>query len=395
MGTDTIPLAEPERSHLERAIELGRRGWGRVHPNPMVGCLIVRDGVIVAEGWHREFGGPHAEIEALRSAGDEARGATAYVSLEPCAHKGKTPPCTLALLEAGVSRVVYGAADPGAESGGGGRELRRAGVDVVGPVVGDRRARAENPGFFSGRLGRPWVELKLALSLDGSIAGAAGERTPVTSSEAWAEVHRLRAGFDAVMVGGRTARIDDPLLTARGQPVPRVPPVRIVLDPLAQLPAGARLLSEGEGNVIVMALSSAPPSRVEALRDRGVEVLECAPDETAATGEPRAGSTSAAEKEPGPLLQLEGALEILGRRGIRTLLCEGGGRLATGLLNAGLVDRLHLVIAPVFFGPTGVPAFSGVRGGPGGAWTPSQAPRTFGVDHWITLDAEEPCSRES
>jgi diaminohydroxyphosphoribosylaminopyrimidine deaminase / 5-amino-6-(5-phosphoribosylamino)uracil reductase len=395
MGPDTPPLAEADRRHLERAIELGRRGWGRVHPNPMVGCVVVRDGATVAEGWHREFGGPHAEVEALRQAGDDAHGATAYVSLEPCAHEGKTPPCTRALLEAGVSRVVYGAADPGTDSGGGGRELRRAGVDVVGPVLGERRARAENPRFFTAGPGRPWVEVKLALSLDGAIAGAPGERTSVTGPEAWAEVHRLRAGFDAVVVGGHTARIDDPLLTARGEPAPRIPPSRIVFDPLARLPAGARLLSEGEGNVIVMALPSAPSARVEALRARGAEVLECPPDGPDPSGRPGVGGSSAAEGEAGPLLDLESALEILGKSGIRTLLCEGGGRLATALMNAGLVDRLHLVIAPVFFGRTGVSAFSGVRGHPAGAWTPSRAPRTFGVDHWITLDAEEPCSRGS
>ncbi|NNK62280.1 MAG: riboflavin biosynthesis protein RibD, partial [Gemmatimonadetes bacterium] len=154
----TPPLSDADRAHLGRAVALGRRGWGRVHPNPMVGCVLVRDGEVVAEGWHGEFGGPHAETVALEAAGPAARGATAYVSLEPCRHEGKTPACTRALMASGVARVVFGAADPGAESGGGGAELARAGIEVVGPVFDEPEAHSLNPAFhhrFASAL--PWV----------------------------------------------------------------------------------------------------------------------------------------------------------------------------------------------------------------------------------------------
>lgn len=373
---DTSPT-EADRSHLVRAAALGRRGWGRVHPNPMVGCVLVREGEVVGEGWHREFGGPHAEVDALRSAGEAARGATAYVSLEPCRHHGRTPPCTRALLEAGIERVVYGAADPGAESGGGGRELARNGVEVVGPVFSDRVARRENPVFFHGQAHRPWLALKLAVSLDGGIAEAPGTRTVVSGSEASEEVHRLRAGFDAIMVGAGTARTDDPLLTPRGAVTPRVPPARVVVDGRATVEPTARLFSEGKGPVHVITTPAAPPERVAALEAAAARVHEVEP---AVTGD--------AAEEAGRV-SLPAALAELRREGMTSVLCEGGGRLATSLLSDGLVDRIVLVLAPRFLGPGRVPAFGTVDPAGSGSWALAEPPRVLGRDTWITLDRED------
>ncbi len=380
-GRPPEPLTDADHRYLARAVELGRRGWGRVHPNPMVGCVLVRDGQVVGEGWHREWGGPHAEVNALAAAGpDGARGATAYVSLEPCRHEGKTPPCTRALEAAGVRRGVYGARDPGRHSGGGGEELARAGIQVVGPVFSEAQALRENPGFFHRSPARPWICLKLALSLDGAIAAARGERTAVTGPEVQVEVHRLRAGMDAVMVGARTARVDDPLLTVRLGPVaPRVPPVRMVVDGRGTLPPDSRLLDPEEGPVHLLTTAAAPPGQVAALEARGARV-------TVVPG--REGRVA-----PGP------ALHVLRASGIRTLLCEGGGRLAAALLEADLVDRLHLAVAPRFFGEGGVPAFPRGRGlplfqalpAPPGSraregWAFVEAPRLLGSDVWMTLE---------
>ena len=203
MGTPGRPaLSDPDISpvdlrHLQRALEIGRRGWGRVHPNPTVGCVLVRDGEVVGEGWHSDLGGPHAEVHALREAGERARGATVYVSLEPCDHFGRTPPCSAALLDAGVARVVYGAADPGEVSSGGADRLRAGGVDVVGPVLDLRDARRENPAFFFNHERKAtFVALKLAQTLDGRIAEAPGRRTAITGPEARREARRcLRCDY--------------------------------------------------------------------------------------------------------------------------------------------------------------------------------------------------------
>ncbi len=174
-------LSALDRDFLQRAVEIGRNGWGRVHPNPMVGCVIVRAGEVIAEGWHEALGGPHAEVNALRQAGDLSRGATAYVSLEPCNHFGRTPPCSTALREAGVSRVIYGATDPGSDSSGGGKALRSAGVEVIGPVLSPNEARRENPAFFFNHASQAtYLALKLAQTLDGRIADASGHRTSIT-----------------------------------------------------------------------------------------------------------------------------------------------------------------------------------------------------------------------
>ncbi|MBD0320159.1 MAG: bifunctional diaminohydroxyphosphoribosylaminopyrimidine deaminase/5-amino-6-(5-phosphoribosylamino)uracil reductase RibD, partial [Gemmatimonadetes bacterium] len=260
---------------MARALELAGRGWGRVAPNPMVGAVIVRDGEVVGEGWHTEYGHPHAEVEALRAAGEAARGATAFVTLEPCSHFGKTPPCSGALLAAGVRRVVFAAYDPNPRAAGGGEVLRAAGVEVLGGVM-EQEARDQNAVFFHAHSGsdRPFVALKLALTLDGRIADHAGRSVWITGEESRAEVHRLRAGFDAVAVGAGTALADDPQLTVRGPLEPRVPPTRVVFDRTLRLPLESALATTArEVSVMVVAGTVPPAEHAAALETRGVRVL--------------------------------------------------------------------------------------------------------------------------
>jgi diaminohydroxyphosphoribosylaminopyrimidine deaminase/5-amino-6-(5-phosphoribosylamino)uracil reductase len=348
---------------MGRALELAAGGWGRVHPNPLVGAVVVLNGQVVGEGAHREFGGPHAEVEALEAAGARSRGATLYVTLEPCAHHGKTPPCTNAILEHGVRRLVYAASDPNPEASGGAAWLARHGVEVVGGVGRDR-ARRQNALFIHAiEAGRPFLALKFGMTLDARIAGKAGERTAITSAESQAEVHRLRSGFDAVLVGGETARVDDPELTVRHAAAPRVPPVRLVMDPMARLSPESRLArTAARVPVRVLVAPDAPGERVTALRRAGVDVV--------AVPRARAG------------LDLDASMEALWESGIRTIFCEGGGRLAASLLAGGQVRRLYLFVAPVVFGGGGVPAF------PGDSVFRGERPevRQLGPDTLLTID---------
>jgi diaminohydroxyphosphoribosylaminopyrimidine deaminase/5-amino-6-(5-phosphoribosylamino)uracil reductase len=337
----------------------------------MVGCVLTRDGAVVGEGWHEDFGGPHAEVNAIRLAGDAARGATAYVSLEPCGHHGKTPPCSESLLEAGVTRVVFGAADPGDKTGGGAEFLAGAGVEVVGPSDDVRAFHDVDPVFFYTSLHqRPYLALKLAVSLDGRIAERPGERTPLTEDEANREVHRLRSGFDALLIGGETARVDDPLLTVRYGFDPRIRPTRIVLDPSAALPPDAALLrTVDEAPVLIFATASASAERIKALRDAGarIEVVR--------------------QRDGGA--NLEEVLERCWSLGLRSVLCEGGGRLAGAITARGLAQRFYLFRSPMTLGSEGVPAF------PGKEWTPDKFgwsrrgnPIPFGPDKLLTYDRE-------
>ncbi|HEX9885708.1 MAG TPA: bifunctional diaminohydroxyphosphoribosylaminopyrimidine deaminase/5-amino-6-(5-phosphoribosylamino)uracil reductase RibD [Longimicrobiales bacterium] len=376
MSEPPVALDEVDRAFLERATELGRNGWGRVHPNPMVGCVLARDGAVVAEGWHEEFGGPHAEVVTLERAGLAAEGCTAYVSLEPCRHEGKTPACTGALLRAGVARVVFGAPDPGVESGGGAAELAGSGLEVVGPAFSIERARRENPAFFHvAETGTAFVALKLAVSLDGMIAEGPGLRTRLTGVEARREAHRLRAGFDAVLVGSGTVSADDPLLTVR-EPVPmRHAPARLVLDSKPALSTDAALFGDVErAPLVVFTREDAPEGVLEALERAGARVHPV----------PRARS--------GPGLDLRAVLRVCWDMGFRSVLCEGGGRLAASLVEAGLVGRLYLLVAPRILGEGGVPAFPGRRGSLGVAWTPAHPPVSLGSDVLLTYDPTDPAA---
>lgn len=361
---ETDPGAsEDDLRYLDRARRIARRGWGRVHPNPMVGCLLVRDGVVVAEGYHRAFGAPHAEVEALERAGRDARGATAYVSLEPCAHHGKTPPCCDALVDAGVRRVVYGASDPGAESAGGAGRLREAGVEVVGPVLSRREARRDNRIFFhAAEEGTTYVEVKLAMSLDGGIAASPGERTGLTGREALKRVHRLRAGFDAVLVGARTVEVDDPLLTVREAPRPRKAPIRMVVDSTCRTsPDDALFRDVGAAPVVVFTTSEADAGRVEALEAAGARVVR----------RPRSGRG----------VDLTAVLEWCWEHDVRSVLCEGGGELAASVLEEGLCRRIDLFLAPRVLGSGAVPAFP-------------EAGVDARLDGWRVVDAEAPIGRD-
>ncbi len=385
---DPVPgrrVSEKDLNFLERAVELGRRGWGRVSPNPMVGCIVVRKGKVVGEGWHREVGGPHAEVHALAEAGEGARGATAYISLEPCAHTGRTPPCAHALMEAGVARVVFGAADPGAGAGGAAL-LRAAGMRVDGPAFFSARAASCNPAFFHvAHNASPYVALKLALSLDGRIARA-GEQTGLTGPPAREHVHYLRAGFDAIMVGANTMKIDDPRLTPRGQPEPRRAPDRIVLDSHARMSPDARLLRDDVGgSVRVFTGADAAGDRVRVLRRRGATV-HAVPYATAPRVPDPDGRSRDAAARPAGRLDLAAVLDTCFREGLTSLLCEGGGVLASSLLREGRVQRLYLFLAPLTLGSGSVPAFPGLDDSAWERWRPAGSPTALGRDLLWVLD---------
>jgi diaminohydroxyphosphoribosylaminopyrimidine deaminase/5-amino-6-(5-phosphoribosylamino)uracil reductase len=322
--------ADYDRQYMERALELARRGEGAVEPNPMVGCVLVRDGTVVSEGWHRRFGGPHAEVEALAAAGDGARGATAYVTLEPCAHAGKTPPCTRALVAAGVARVVVGTRDPHALVDGRGlNELRQAGISVELGVLADEAAELIAPFRMLASEGRPWVIAKWAMTLDGKLSTRTGSSRWISGEASRARVHELRGRVDAIVVGRGTVEADDPLLTAR--PAGQRVAARVVLDSTASLSLEAQLVrTVGKAPVVVAAAAEASDRQLSQLRDRGVEVWQStAPDPSGRIGE---------------------LLKELGRRQFTNVLFEGGGEVLGVLHDAGLIDEVHAFVAPKLVG---------------------------------------------
>jgi diaminohydroxyphosphoribosylaminopyrimidine deaminase / 5-amino-6-(5-phosphoribosylamino)uracil reductase len=320
------------------ALALGRRGPGRTWPNPAVSAVIVKDGVIVGRGWTQPGGRPHAEVEALRRAGASARGATMYVTLEPCSHHGKSPPCADAVIAAGIARAVSALEDPNPEVAGAGHaRLRAAGIKVdVG--IGAEAARRDHAGHIRRmRDGRPQVLLKLAISADGKAA-AAGQRPIAITGEAVRErVHLLRAQSDAIMIGIGTALADDPLLTCRLPGMDKRSPVRVVLDTTLRLPLDSRLVETARATPVwVIAGPKAPRPAAEALRAKGVEVFR-----VAAHGE---------------RLDLAGALKLLAGCGITRLLVEGGPALAAALIAADLVDEAILFHSAKIVGEGGLDA---------------------------------------
>ena len=326
-------LQRTDHEHLARAIELAERGRGRTTPNPLVGAVVVRDGEVLAEGFHAELGGPHAERAALDACAEDPRGATMYVSLEPCCHTGRTPPFTDAILEAGIARVVVGSDDPTAKASGRGLGiLRDEGVEVV--VAGGElaaRARLLNQPFRKhARTGRPFVRFKSAMTLDGKVATRTGDSKWISGETSRRMAHVFRAECDAVAVGIGTALADDPLLTARIDAVARQPR-RIVFDSEARLPLDSQLV-RGAGVVplTVVVSRAAPRTATDALEAAGAEIL-------VATG----------ENEPA---RVRSALVQLGAAGITSILLEGGPRLAGAFLDAGEVDELRLFLAPVILG---------------------------------------------
>ena len=320
------------------ALALGRRGLGRTWPNPAVGAVIVNDGVVVGRGWTQPGGRPHAETEALRRAGDAARGAAMYVTLEPCSHYGKTPPCADAIVAAGIARVVSAIEDPNPEVAGKGHERLRAAGITVDIGIGADEARRDHAGHIRRmREGRPHVMLKLAISADGK-AGAAGRKPiAITGDAARERVHLMRARSDAIMIGIGTVLADDPLLTSRLRGMEKASPVRIVLDSALRLPPGSRLVkSARETPVWVIGDADAPGAAEDALRALGVEVLR------------GAGS--------GGRLELSTILKLLAARGVTRLMVEGGPTLASALLAADLVDEARLFQSPQTVGAGGIDA---------------------------------------
>ena len=319
------------------ALSLGRRGQGRTWPNPAVGCVIVREGRIVGRGWTGPGGRPHAEPIALAQAGDLARGATAYVTLEPCSHHGKTPPCADALIEAGIARVVAPVQDSDPRvSGQGFERLRMHGVEVTTGVLADQAARDHAGFFLRTEQGRPLVTLKLASSLDGRIATATGESKWITGPEARRAVHGLRARHDAVMVGAGTARADDPSLTVRDLGVTQQP-VRVVVSRHLDLPLLGQL-ARGAGEVPVWLCHGpgADAERVRAWEGLGARLLPC--------------GVKGVQLDPNDVLRQ------LGAAGLTRVFCEGGGALAASLLAEDLVDELVTFTAGLAIGAEGVPS---------------------------------------
>lgn len=331
---------------MRRAIMLARRGEGRVEPNPMVGCVITRGGRIIGEGHHRGFGRPHAEVEALRRCHGDPRGARVYVSLEPCCHQGKTPPCSAALIEAGVGETVVGTIDPNPLVGGRGvQRLRRAGIAVRVGVCKREAAALIAPYATRLRLYRPYVIAKWAQSLDGKLATHRGESRWISSGASRRQVHRLRARVDAVLVGCSTVRADDPLLVAREVPLRRRA-MRVVLDGRLRIPERCRLVgTAGAYPTLVMTTSARARSpKADRLRRRGVEIVRL---------RGRRGR-----------LALYDVLATLARRDVTNLLAEGGPAVLTRLFDDDLVDEAHVYVAPILVGGTTAP---GPLGGLGAA----------------------------
>ncbi len=337
---------DQDRLYMKRALELAEEGRGRVSPNPLVGAVLVRDGAVIGEGFHERFGGAHAEVAAIadcRSRGGEPAGSTMYVTLEPCAHHGKQPPCVDAIVAAGVARVVIGSDDPSDKaSGRGPGMLRDEGIDVE--LAGGAEATAArhlNQSFRKhARTGLPLVTLKLAQSLDGRVATAEGESKWISGEASRELVHRWRSEADAIAVGIGTALADDPLLTSRpadssaphpGAAVPQ--PIRVIFDSKARLPLDSQLVATAaDSPVIVAASMDAPRDRLRSLRDAGVELIVV---------------------PGGPVARVRGALVELGRRGVSSLLLEGGPVLAGSFLDAGEIDEVRLFVAPIVLGGSG------------------------------------------
>src|ERR1700736_4198659 len=329
---------DTDKAHLARAIELARRGSDAVRPNPVVGALVARDDEVLGEGWHREFGGAHAEVNAIEACGlADLSGATLYVSLEPCCHEGQTPPCTDAILQAGLRRVVVGSDDPSEKASGRGLGILRGDGGGVVMVDGELAARARllNQAFRKhARVGRPWVLFKSAMTLDGKVATRTGDSKWISGEDSRELAHRWRASVDAVVVGIGTALADDPRLTARPDALLAEMPLqprRVVFDTLARLPPTSQLVAAAaEVPLTVVVSRAAARADTDALEAAGLQVL-------VATG----------ENEPA---RVRSGLDQLGALGVASVLLEGGPHLAGAFLDAGEIDEIRLFLAPLLLG---------------------------------------------
>ncbi|NOY28902.1 MAG: bifunctional diaminohydroxyphosphoribosylaminopyrimidine deaminase/5-amino-6-(5-phosphoribosylamino)uracil reductase RibD [Planctomycetes bacterium] len=331
-----MTTADDHLTFMSRALELAVRGRGHVEPNPLVGCVVVKDGKVVGQGWHQSFGSPHAEVEALAAAGDAAKGATVVVTLEPCCHQGKTGPCTRALMEAGVQRVVVGCQDPNPQVAGKGlAKLREAGILVEEGVLGEQARSLIAPFAKLLSKGRPWIIAKWAMTLDGKLASHTGNSQWISGPASRVVVHRLRGEVDAILVGRGTVEADDPRLTARPAG-PRVA-TRVVLDSAAMLSTESQLVrSIDEGPVLVAVASDAPADRIDRLTKLGVEVFQTS------------GSNEGA--------RFDSLLEEMGRRQWTNVLVEGGSHVLGTLLDLQAIDEVHAFIATKLVGGKEAPS---------------------------------------
>ncbi len=329
---------ENDIGFMTEALALAARAAGQTSPNPMVGCVLVRDGKVVGRGWHEAPGQAHAEVVALEDAGDGARGSTAYVTLEPCSHTGRTGPCTQALINAGVTDVVYALADPNPIAANGEEQLKAAGINIRSGVCEDA-ARDLNRGWLhSIKHRRPYVIGKSAMSLDGRISTSTGESKWITGEASRHRAHQLRKFSDAIIVGAETVIADDPALTARNGDDVRHP-LRVVLDSTGRTPAGAKVYERTGHGALVMTTKNAPFRALEAYREIGAEPVIL---------------PSGSDGRPDPV----DVLEALHERGIVNVLVEGGGAVLGAFFDRDLIDELHLFIAPKLIGG-GKPAFGG------------------------------------
>lgn len=330
---------ETHHHFMARALALARAHLGETSPNPTVGAVIVKDGKIIGEGWHAGPGQPHAEVIALRQAGDAARGADMYVTLEPCDHYGRTPPCSLAIIRAGIARVFYATPDPNPTASGGAARMAAAGLEVH-RGLGEVEAREINRFFFHHiRTGRPYVIAKFAASLDGKIATRTGDSQWITGPEARARAHELRHQVDAILVGAGTVLADDPRLTARGSdgvPYPRQP-LRVVLDSRGRIPLTARIFSPDlPGQTLVATTPAMPAAHRAALEAQGMEVASLPADASGRVSIPH-------------------LLDHLGQRDILSLMVEGGGEVLGSFFSIGAVQEVWAFLAPLIIGGEAAP----------------------------------------
>ena len=333
-------MSAAERSYMRQALRLAARGRGWTSPNPVVGAVVVRDGRVVGTGYHERYGGNHAEVNALREAGEDARGSTLYVTLEPCCVSGNTPPCTEAIVRSGIARVVVPVRDPNPDVDGRGLvALREAGVEVSEGVMSDEATRLNGPYFTRRRTGLPLVTLKLALSADGRLASPKGGPRWTSGPESRRMVHAMRSESDCVMVGVGTVLLDDPLLTDRRSPEPSRQPARLILDSELRTPIESAIVrSAGEVRTWIACSDRADRDREGGLTAAGVNVWRCETDRDGVV--------------------IESALRRAPDNGVNAVLAEGGRLVASSLLERGLVGRLSLFIAPVLYGSAGTEAFS-------------------------------------
>lgn len=361
------------RDFMKRALELSERGASMTHPNPMVGAVIVKNGRIIGEGWHHGPGFPHAEVEALKACREDPAGSTLYVTLEPCNHWGRTPPCTEAIINARIAEVQIAIRDANCRvAGGGAAKLAEAGISVRIGLCRDEALEINRSFFYYCRTGRPWVIMKAAASLDGKIATAAGESRWITGEPARRMVHQLRSQAGAVLIGSGTMLADDPELTNRlFEPVARQP-LKVVLDSALKIPFTGKLIRSNPASLLLFCTEQAPDSKISELRSLGVQVHR------------QAG--------PGPV-NIPAALEVLGSQGIQSVLVEGGARVFAGFLKEDLVQEFYLMYAPFFIGgdtAQGIIGGSGIRALQDARRLKVKSLATVGEDILIHAYKEEP-----